>query len=103
MSLKSVTYTPDAIVEAVNKIIEHFGEQNTKVFYAADGEAVVEYRESETSGLGLIRVVLASQKGDDENWVLCVHSTPGHVEPGLPDRFNPNVMFNTTVDWWPKS
>lgn len=99
MSLKSITYTPDAIVEAVNKIVEHFGEQNTKVFYAADGEAIVEYRQSETSGLGLIRVVLASW-GD--HWVVCLHATPGHLEPGLPDRFNTNVMFDTRRDWWPK-
>jgi hypothetical protein len=99
MSLKSITYTPDAIVEAVNKIVEHFGEQDTKAFYAADGEAIVEYRDSYTGGLGLIRVVL-SRGGED--WVACLHATPGHLEPGLPDRFNTNVMFDTTKDWWPK-
>lgn len=97
MSLKSIVYTPDAIVEAVNKIIEHFGEQHTKVFYAADGEAIVEHHDSVTGGLGLIRVVLA-RPGD--HWVACLHATPGHLEPGLPDRFNTTFMFDTTKDWW---
>jgi hypothetical protein len=97
MSQKFITYTPDAIVEAVNKIVEHFGRENIKEFYAADGESIVEYRESDGDQHGLIRVVAA----ENDHWVACAHIPPGHSEPGLPDRFNTTFMFNTTRDWWP--
>jgi hypothetical protein len=97
MSQKFITYTPDAIVEAVNKIVDHYGQENTKEFYAADGEAIVEYRESDGDRHGLIRVVAA----ENDHWVACAHIPSGHSEPGLPDRFNTTFMFNTTRDWWP--
>jgi hypothetical protein len=96
MSQKFITYTPDAVVEAVEKIVDYFGEENTKEFYAADGEAIVEYRESDGDGNGLIRVVAAEK----DHWVACAHIPPGHSEPGLPDRFNTTFMFNTNNDWW---
>lgn len=97
MSHYNVATLPAAIVEAVNKVVEHYGDKATKVFYSADGEAIVHYRTEPGSGVGMVHFV---QSGQGDAWVLALHTIPGHVEAGLPDRFNSNVMYDTTKEWW---
>lgn len=96
----AVAYVPAPIVEAVNRVKEHFGDRVTKEFYSADGEVVVHYRNTDRSGVGMIHL-LSSNQGD--SWVCALHTVPGNVEAGLPERFNSNVMYDTasTEPWWP--
>lgn len=95
---QAYAHVPAAVVEAVNKVIEHYGEKMTKPFYSADGEAIVHYRTELGSGVGSVHFV---HSGQDDGWVLAMHTVPGHVEGGLPGRFNANVMYDTATDWWP--
>lgn len=94
----AIAHVPAVIVVAVDKVIEHYGEKMTKAFYSADGEAVVHYRTELGSGVGSVHFV---HSGQDDGWVLAMHTVPGLVEGGLPGRFNANVMYDTAADWWP--
>lgn len=98
MSQRTTTYVPEAVTEAVNKIVARF--PRTKVYYALDGEVIVTYRIEGQAGLGAITVV---DSGKDDGWVLCLHTPPRSLEPGLPERFNANVMYDTEKDWWPQA
>lgn len=92
-----VAHVPRAVVTAANKVVEHYGEKSTEVFYSAGGESIVEYRTEPGAGVGTVHII-PSRQGDD--WVMVTHTKQGSIEPGLPGMFVTNVMYDTTKDWW---
>lgn len=97
-SQKVIALVPGALVEAVNKMVDRYGADQVKAFYSVEGYVLVEYRDGETPGVGIVRFAIA-HNGDTA--VVATHLTPRYFEGGLPDRFNSNVMYDTTKDWWP--
>lgn len=93
----AVAHVPASVVEAVNKIIEHYGATNIKEFYSADGEAMLTYRDDDRSGTGKIHIVPDRQK---DTLVCILHTLPGSTL-GLPDVFVAAPMYDVTKDdWW---
>lgn len=95
----AVAHVPASVVEAVNRMREHFAERIENEFYSPNGEAILHYRTDGATGKGTIHI-LPNQASD--TLVLIVHTVPGHVEAGIPEAFVSNPMYNTasTQDWW---
>lgn len=96
-SLKMTAMVPGSVVEAVNNIVVRYGRANVKEFYSVDGEAILAYRDEDRGGTGKIHIVPDRRR---DTWVCVMHTTPGNVEPGLPDVFVSTPMYDTTKDWW---
>src|SRR5688572_11010891 len=96
---KAIAYVPASVVEAVNRVREHFGERFENEFYSPNGEAILHYRVDGITGKGTIHII-PNQASD--TLVLIVHTVPGHVQAGVPEAFVSNPMYNTasTLDWW---
>lgn len=95
----AVAHVPASVVEAVNRVREHFGERFENEFYSPNGEAILHYRVDGVTGKGAIHII-PNQASD--TLVLIVHTVPGHVQAGVPEAFVSNPMYNTasTLDWW---
>jgi hypothetical protein len=99
-SQKVIAVVPASVVEAVNNIVHHYGSANVKGFYSVDGEAILTYRDEDRGGTGKIHIVPDRRR---DTWVCLMHTTPGHVEAGLPDVFVSSPMYDTSKDWWPSN
>jgi hypothetical protein len=89
---------PTPVIEAVAKLMQHFGPDNVIPFYSHTGEAVVMYRQDERAGRGFAYL---TSSGNGDEWIMAVHTDPALLQPGLPGRFNAHVMYDTRVDWYP--
>lgn len=96
----AVAHVPSSVVEAVNRVKDHFAERIENEFYSPSGEAILHYRVGGRTGKGTIHIVPNSAS---DTLVLIVHTVPGHVEAGVPEAFVSNPMYNTASaeGWWP--